>query len=189
MAKVQVVKQLDQIKRMRRLLFLTYGQQMADLWDIGINTGLKPSDLLNIKYCNIKEGRLFNLAGNPNNKRPQVIVLNNKTLSIIKRMRMENIDHIYLFQSHRWVGAKNHSPRPISQRFVSRSISAIGKELGLNLAMSSMRKTRGYFLYMVTGDLNRVIRDLNYKGPATQVVDYIEAGGEYKERTSMDLTL
>ena len=49
MAEVQAVKDLDTVKLISYLLKRTYGQQIADVWDVGLNLALRISDLLSIK--------------------------------------------------------------------------------------------------------------------------------------------
>ncbi|MAL82902.1 MAG: site-specific integrase, partial [Idiomarina sp.] len=46
MAEVQAVKDLDQVKLIGHLLRKTYGQQIADIWNVGLNLALRISDLL-----------------------------------------------------------------------------------------------------------------------------------------------
>ncbi|WP_287832078.1 hypothetical protein [Idiomarina sp.] len=53
MAEVQAVKDLDTVKLISYLLKRTYGQQIADVWDVGLNLALRISDLLSIKFENI----------------------------------------------------------------------------------------------------------------------------------------
>ena len=53
MAEVQAVKDLDTVKLISYLLKRTYGQQIADVWDVGLNLALRISDLLSNKFENI----------------------------------------------------------------------------------------------------------------------------------------
>ena len=41
MAEVQAVKDLDTVKLISYLLKRTYGQQIADVWDVGLNLALR----------------------------------------------------------------------------------------------------------------------------------------------------
>ena len=58
MAEVQAVKDLDQVKLIGHLLRKTYGQQIADIWNVGLNLALRISDLLSIRFSDIQGDRL-----------------------------------------------------------------------------------------------------------------------------------
>ena len=49
MAEVQAVKDLDTVKLISYLLKRTYGQQIADVWDVGLNLALRIYCLSNLK--------------------------------------------------------------------------------------------------------------------------------------------
>ncbi len=63
MAEVQTVKNLDTVKLISYLLRRTYGQQIADVWDVGLNLALRISDLLSIKFENIEHDRVLLVEG------------------------------------------------------------------------------------------------------------------------------
>ena len=58
LAEVQAVKDLDTVKLISHLLKRTYGQQIADVWDVGLNPALRISDLLSIKFEKHNDERL-----------------------------------------------------------------------------------------------------------------------------------
>ena len=58
MAEVHAVKNLDTLKLITHLLSIRYSQQMADVWDVGLNLALRISDLLSIKFDQIVDDRL-----------------------------------------------------------------------------------------------------------------------------------
>ncbi|WP_281213660.1 site-specific integrase [Shewanella insulae] len=160
MAEVQAVKDPDTIRLVGHLLARRHGQQMADIWNIGINLALRISDLLSIKFSDIEEDRL-NLREQKTGKYAS-IQLNPKALQIIHRIREEHPSHIYLFQSYRNRQAINQAPRPLTRRAVSKAFGSIGEELRLPLGTHSMRKTRGYHLYQSTRDIARVMKMLRH---------------------------
>ena len=96
MAEVQAVKNLDTVKLISYLLKRTYGQQIADVWDVGLNLALRISDLLSIKFENIEHDRLLLVEGKTS--KLATIKLNEKARAVIARIHSEHPDHIYLFQ-------------------------------------------------------------------------------------------
>ena len=58
MKEVEAVKSRDTIKLISYLLERHFGQQMADVWNIGLNLALRISDLLAIRFSDIQGDRL-----------------------------------------------------------------------------------------------------------------------------------
>ncbi|MEX1221766.1 MAG: tyrosine-type recombinase/integrase [Idiomarina sp.] len=186
MAEVYAVKNLDTVKLVSHLLERTFGKQMADIWDLGLNLALRISDLLNIRFEDIRDDRLMIVESKTG--KTATIKLNDKALSIIERLRRDNPDHVYLFQSHRNRWSLNKSPKPLSRRYVSRAISMIGEEVGLSLGTHSMRKTRGYHLYKNTNDLARVTKMLRH-GSESVTLRYIGITQEDVDRDFVELEI
>ena len=186
MAEVQAVKNLDTVKLISYLLKRTYGQQIADVWDVGLNLALRISDLLSIKFQNIEQDRLLLVEGKTS--KLATIKLNEKARAVIARIRSEHPDHIYLFQSYRNQRSKNTPVKPISRRYVSRAFAAIGEEVGIDLGTHSMRKTRGYHLYKNTNDIARVMKMLRHSSEAV-TLRYIGITQEDVDRDFVELEL
>lgn len=160
MSEVDAVKQADEIKLISHLLSIRCSQQMADVWNIGLNLALRISDLLSIKFNDIQGDRLV-IKESKTGKQAN-IKLNPKVLSNIKRIKEEHPFHVYLFQSYRNQQAINSSPKPLNRRSVTKAFALVGKELKIALGTHSMRKTRGYQLYQCTKDIGRVMKMLRH---------------------------
>ena len=100
MAEVQAVKSLDTVKLISHLLDRHYGQQMADIWNVGLNLALRITDLLSIRFSDIQDDRLLLKEGKTG--KLANIKLNQKTIEIIHRIKTEHPTHLYLFQSFRY---------------------------------------------------------------------------------------
>lgn len=164
MSEVHAVKDLDTVRLVNHLLERTYGQQIADVWSLGLNLALRISDLLSIRFDNIQGDRVELIEGKTGKR--ATIKLNTKAIEIVERRRRENPEHVFLFQSHRNRWSLKKEPRPLSRRYISRAISMIGEEVGIALGTHSMRKTRGYHLYKNTNDLARVMKMLRHSSEA-----------------------
>lgn len=160
MAEVQAIKDNDTIHLIGHLLSIRFNPQMADVWHIGLNLALRISDLLSIRFEDIKDDRLI-IRESKTGKLAN-IQLNTKAREHIARVRAQHPDHIYLFQSYRCQQLKHKAPQPLSRRAVSLAFQQVGQELKLALGTHSMRKTRGYFLYQATKDIGRVMKMLRH---------------------------
>lgn len=186
MPEVQAVKNLDTVKLVSYLLTRTYGQQMADIWNVGLNLALRISDLLSVKFSDIQNDRITLREGKTG--KLATIKLNDKAKEIIERIHTENPGHVYLFQSYRNRWSLNKDSKPLSRRYVSRAIASIGEEVGLALGTHSMRKTRGYHLYKATNDLARVMKMLRH-GSEAVTLRYIGITQDDVDRDFVELEL
>lgn len=59
MPEVQAVKDQDTVKLIGYLLERQFNQQLADVWNIGLNLALRISDLLSIKFSDIHGDRFI----------------------------------------------------------------------------------------------------------------------------------
>lgn len=186
MTEVQAVKDLDSIRLITHLLGRRHSQQMADIWSIGINLALRISDLLSIKFSDIEKDRLI-LREQKTGKLAK-IQINSKAMQVIHRIKQENPNHIYLFQSYRNRQSINIAPRPLTRRSVSQAFCSIGEELNISLGTHSMRKTRGYHLYQSTKDIGRVMKMLRHSSEGV-TLRYIGITQEDVDRDFKELEL
>lgn len=166
MKEVEAVKNRDTIKLSSYLLERHFGQQMTDVWNIGLNLALRISDLLAIKFSDIQGDRLSIIEQKTG--KPANIRLNDKTKALIEAIHERHPEHVYLFQSYRCSQAKDwHAPaKPLTRRAVARAFAYVGEDIKLALGTHSMRKTRGYHLYQASKDIGRVMRMLRHQSEA-----------------------
>lgn len=164
MCEVHAVKDTETIRLISHLLAIRTSQQMADIWNIGINLALRISDLLSIKFTDIQQDRLI-LRESKTGKIAN-IQLNAKAQTLINDIKLRHPEHIYLFQSHRSRQTKYNNPKPLTRRAVCEAFRQVGEELNINLGTHSMRKTRGYMLYRKTRDIGRVMKMLRHSSEA-----------------------
>lgn len=164
MAEVHAIKQRETVGRIGELLHQQFGQQMADIWNVGVNLALRISDLLSVRFTDIENDRLI-LTESKTGKTAN-IQLNDKAKGILQRIRQEHPAHEYVFQSYRNHQARYQGSKPLSRRAVTKAFSAIGDKLNLALGTHSMRKTRGYHLYKATNDIARVMKMLRHSSEA-----------------------
>jgi len=161
MKAVESVKTPDQIATIEQLLTAKHGQLYADVWRFGLNTALRITDLLNIRYGDIDSAkRLYTLREGKTGK-ARTITLNQTALAIIERRRADNPVDEFLFQSHS-PKLKRGVTQPVSRVSVSRVFKKVGDELGLSVNTHSMRKSRGYFMFASGKPIEYVSKVLNH---------------------------
>ncbi|MDD9156413.1 tyrosine-type recombinase/integrase [Aliivibrio sp. S4TY2] len=159
MASVSAVVSKQQIDTISSKL-RAYGQQYQDVWDLGIQLALRISDLLNIRYEDIRHNRLRIVEAKT--QKVVNVLLNEKSLQIISRRRNDFPKDVYLFQSHH----KNVSgTKPLTRIAVYKTFRVVGDDIGISLGTHSMRKTRGYFVYREFG-IGETMRMLNHSKEA-----------------------
>ena len=170
MAEVQAVKNRETIPLISHLLEIRFSKQMSLVWQLGVNLGLRISDLLSIKYSDIDNNRV-GIVESKTGKRANIL-LNDKAASLIEQLKRANPRHEYIFQSYRSRYVTLKAPKPISRRAVSNAFEQVGQEVNIALGTHSMRKTRGYHLYQETKDIGRVMKMLRHSSEA-QTLRYI----------------
>ena len=164
MREVEAVKDESELSTVSVLLTKRYGEQMADIWNFGVNVALRISDLLNIQLADIKGDKLVIQEGKTDKKAN--ILLNSKALEIVNSVRSRDPDSIYLFQSRRSRNITNKPAKPLTRQAVSAAFKDVGETLDIALGTHSMRKTRGYHLYKKTNDIARVMKMLRHSSEA-----------------------
>tara|TARA_R110001583_G_scaffold194342_1_gene365031 strand:+ start:4606 stop:5178 length:573 start_codon:yes stop_codon:yes gene_type:complete len=163
MNEVHAVKDINILKSIPSLLTKHYGEQMADIWEFGINVAIRISDTLNIKITDIENGRLK--VTESKTGKVADISLNDKAMTIVNKIKSKHTDAIYLFQSR---SSRNVTSRTksLSRQAVTIAFKGIGDIIGVKLGTHSMRKTRGYHLYKKTNDITRVAAMLRHSSTA-----------------------
>ncbi|MFT5716354.1 MAG: integrase [Oleiphilaceae bacterium] len=183
MKEVQSVKEMGKVNLIGELLERHYKQQFADVWNLGLQLALRITDLLDLKFSDIKEGRVVITEGKTG--KLASIILNVKALQIIERIRSDNPDHQYLFQS---TGRNVKTVKPITRQAVGQAFKAIGEIVGVHLSTHSMRKTRGYHLYQASNDITKVMKMLRHSSQA-ETLRYIGITQENIDQDFMELVL
>lgn len=163
MNEVHAVKDINVLKSIPSLLTKHYGEQMADIWEFGINVAIRISDTLNIKITDIENERL-RITESKTGKVAD-ISLNDKAMKIINKITSNYPGTTYLFQS-RYSRNVSSRTKPLSRQAVTIAFKGIGDIIGVKLGTHSMRKTRGYHLYKKTNDITRVSAMLRHSSTA-----------------------
>jgi len=164
MKEVEAVTDKNMLAAIPVLLLKKGGQQFADIWEFSLNVALRISDTLSIKFSDI-DNCMLNIRESKTRKDASIL-LNSKALEIVERIRAENPDDIYLFQSKNSNNRAKKEPKPLTRNPISQLLKQVGDILGIRLGTHSARKTRGYWLYKKTGDIVRVMKMLRHSSIA-----------------------
>src|SRR4051794_17306320 len=178
---VQPIRSKVQIEDMKWALKRHCSERDYILFLIGINTGLRVSDILNLKKESIIKLK--------SNKRKEFQIREGKT----KKARMINItsifNEVFTYASEldsEWLFPSRKGDKPISKIQAYRQLQKAGDFAGIeSIGTHTMRKTFGYWFYKQTGNVAMLQEILNHSHPKITLT-YI---GINKEETDNELDM
>ena len=200
------IKSMDDIFRISEYLIQNERWRDNMLFIVGINFGLRVSDLRVLRFSNLINDNLTFKDSFPvfekktrntrKRKKNRYITINNAvveavTLYLRHTPNVSLSDYLFKSMSNR---NKNGDNEPLSIMSIDRILKGIGSDLSLNIKISThtLRKTFCYWM-MVEGnnDSRRLLllqKMLNHSSPA-QTLDYIGLTGEEIEKAYRSLNL
>lgn len=152
---VQPIREKEKIEATKRAL-LDSGYRDYMLFVVGINTGLRISDLLQLQVADVRDKTHVTITEGKTEKTKRFFInpqLREEIANYIQGMD----DHEYLFQSQK---GEN---RPISRVQAYRVLSKAAKAVGLEeVGTHTMRKTFGYWHYREFGDVAELQQLFNH---------------------------
>ena len=199
------IKSLDDIYAISQ--YLIEGKRYRDnmLFIVGINFGLRVSDLRMLRFSNIINDNFTFRDSFPvfekktrntrKRKKNRYITINNAVIEAVT-LYLENTPNVtlsdYMFRSESNRGKQNNNP--LTKQSVDRILKSIANDLHLNMRMAthSLRKTFCYHqMVMSNNDTRKLLllqKMLNHSSPA-QTLDYIGITSEEIEKAYKDLNL
>ena len=199
------IKSMDDIFRISKFLISNKRYRDNMLFIVGINFGLRVSDLRMLRFSNlINENLTFKdsfavfekkTRNTRKRKKNRYITINNAVIECVT-LFLENTPNVslsdYMFRSESNNSYKNNEP--ITARSINRILKGIANDLDLNIQMSThtLRKTFCYHqMVMSNNDQRKLLllqKMLNHSSPA-QTLDYIGITGEEIEEAYRQLNL
>jgi integrase len=173
---VQPIRSIEQLNDMKWALKRHCSERDYILFLIGINTGLRVSDILKLEADHILKLK--------NKKRKEFKVREGKT----KKERMINItsifDEIYEYTQtiqSKWLFPSRKGDSPISKIQAYRQLQKAGEFAGVDaIGTHTMRKTFGYWFYKQSKDVAMLQDILNHSTPQI-TLRYIGINKEEKD--------
>lgn len=158
---VQPLKNVEEIEDMKDSLRRWCSERDRFLFVLGINTGLRVSDLVKLKVKNVLKERNYIIEQKTGKKRAVVIKgsLRKEVDEYTKGMSPED----YLFTGRRKDGKTPHiTPTQVYRQLVKAG-SMIDRE---DIGTHTMRKTFGYHHYKRTKDIAILMEIFNHSAPS-----------------------
>jgi len=171
---VQPIRDKEKLEDIKTLL-LKQGYRNYLMFVIGINTGLRISDILNLKVADVKSKDHITIIEKKTKKQKRFLInsqLEKEISQYIKSME----DSEYLF-------ASRDSDKPISRIQAYRIINSVADKVGLDeIGTHTMRKTFGYWHYQKYKDI-AILQDIfNHSSPSV-TLRYIGINDDIKDKT------
>ncbi len=157
---VHPIKDLEQIEQMKNIL-KNRSYRNYFLFVLGINSGLRISDMLRLRVSDIK-GKEYIIVTEPLTGRRKKHYINPGLRKEINSYTqgMERDD--YLFPSR-----TGHNLKPITRVMAYLILSSAGQQIGLGeIGTETLRKTFGYHYYQRTGDITLIQELFNHNKPS-----------------------
>jgi len=141
------------------------------LFVIGINTGLRISDILNLKIEDIKDKDFIRIREKKTGKEKLISINNNLKEEIAKYIK-DKKESDFLFQSKAFNNKTVN--KPLSRISAYRILNQSAKEIGLQIPIGThtLRKTFGYHFYQNTKDI-ALLQEIFNHSSASITLKYI----------------
>ena len=157
---VQPIRDINKIRKIEEIL-KSQSQRDYILFKLGINSGLRISDILNLKAINLRNQTHFILKEQKTGKSQKLKI--NPSFKVELDQYLSTLeDDEYLFQSQKG------NNQPIQRMQAWRILNDVAKKVGIKseVGCHTLRKTFGYWIYHNTNkDITIVQKLLNHSSP------------------------
>lgn len=185
---VEALTDINQIQAMKKYL-KEHSERDYLLFVIGINTGLKITELLNIKFEDVlnEDGTVKDFYSLPvkDEKFKQDIYLNTKVKEAL-------LDYVQTFNAQRenYVFQSNKTKNPITRQQAYRVIHRAAEAIGIpgKIGTNSMRKTFGFHAYKRGIAIALLQKHFHHATPS-ETLKYLGISKDEKFKTEIDVDL
>lgn len=172
---VQPIREREKIQEMKDTL-LEGGFRNYMLFNIGINTGLRVSDILNLKVSDVRDKTHIQIKEKKTGKSKRFLINSNLKIDI-DRYIYNKSDFEFLFKSQKG------DRKPITRVQAYRILSLAAEKCNLQeVGTHTMRKTFGYWHYKQFKDI-AILQDIfNHSAPSI-TLRYIGINDDVKDKT------
>lgn len=198
------IKSIDDINRISQYLITNERYRDNMLFIVGINFGLRISDLLQLRFAHLIDDDFSFKTTFPilekktkntrKVKRNRYISINNAVMDAVTMYLQHSQCKLddYMFRSESNRGSNQNEP--LSRQSADRILKEIGEELGLDIkiATHSLRKSFAYHQMLMSNNDPRkllLLQKMFGHSSAAQTLDYIGITGEEIEEAYMKLNL
>lgn len=157
MKEVQPIRSLEKIAEVKKRLALN-GSRDVLLFSMGINTGLRISDLLSLKVGDVRGRNEYLLREKKTGKSKRILL--HAVRKDIEDYTAFKSDNQYLFESKKGVG-------PITRVQAYRILNKAAKDCGLEeIGTHTLRKSFGYHFYKANQNVVMLQQLFNHSSPS-----------------------
>ena len=175
MKTVQPLREKESIERMKAEL-LKKGYRNYMLFVVGINTGLRISDILQIKVEDVKD-RTHIVINEKKTEKSKRFKINDQLKEDINQYIESMNPGEYLFQSQK--GGNKPISRVQAYRILNEAAGRVGLE---EIGTHTMRKTFGYWYYKQYKDIALLQKLFNHSSPSV-TLEYIGISQDFMDST------
>ena len=175
MKEVQPIREKEKIEEMKAEL-LKQGYRDYMFFVIGINTGLRISDLLKLKVSDVKDKTHILLTEQKTSKTKRFLINSQLKQDIDKYINNMGNDE-YLFQSQK--GDNKAISRVQAYRILNKAAEQVGLE---EIGTHTLRKTMGYWHYKQYKDVALLQDIFNHSAPSVTLA-YIGINQDIMDKT------
>jgi integrase len=180
MRTVQPIRDIERIAAMKAELLKT-GRRNWFLFVLGINTGLRISDILKLKVKDVK-GKSHLMIYEQKTGKYKRFKINRELQQHILSYTANMDDEEYLFKSLR-------SPFPIKRIQAYKILNRAAKKIGISeIGTHTLRKTFGYHFYQRTKDVALLQEIFNHSSPSV-TLRYIGINQDIIDKAVDDFSL
>jgi integrase len=178
---VQPIRDKNIIEQFKTEL-LKNGYRDYMMFVMGVNVGLRISDILELRVCDVKGKTHINIIEKKTTKTKRFLINSKLREDINKYINTMNDDE-YLFQSRKGDNA------PITRVQAYRVLNGVAAKLGIEeIGTHTLRKTFGYWHYKQYKDV-AILQDIfNHSAPSI-TLKYIGINDDIKDKTIEDFYL
>jgi integrase len=153
------IKDQKMIKIISDAIKILHGELYHDIFNTGINLGLRGQNLLNIKFDDIDFSKRRLVVFEKNQKWREVR-LNEKVMNIFYKRRESFQNYIYIFENRSGNNYRTH--KPITIQSLNKVLRDVGNDYGLKLSSHSLRKTFGCAMYRNNKPIELISKIFNH---------------------------
>jgi len=155
---VDPIREIEDIQKMKSVL-LNSNYRDYLIFLLGINTGLRISDIINLKVSDIRNKYHITIREKKTGKEKKFL-LNESLKSELEKFTAAKQDGDYIFNS------KRNKNKPLDRQRIYFILNAAAREAGLNILVGThtLRKTFGFHFYQRTKDIALLQQLFNHSG-------------------------
>jgi len=160
---VKPIKKKSEIEAIKAALAAEGKDREKVLFILGINSGLRVSDLLSLKWKDIAETTVK--IKEQKTKKIKRFILNDACVEALNTLeRGASSDYVFVSKSNR----NGSDAKPWTRQYIWRVLSEAAEAAGVGeIGTHSLRKTFAYHVFTATKNITLVQKLLNHSSPAT----------------------